>query len=250
MGNSFIGFPVPRAKIADMIEGAAPPLEHHTNHESGGPDEMNVTDLVGAGGGGGLFRGLWIDDYNADATAWHKTLTGSSALNRSYDTLALKTDDAGAAIGTLYRKITQSIPILTWEKKRHLLFQCYLDCDDRPTAEMQIHTGRREGSNYMGFSVENGTLVSENRNATLGTYHLLKTFTGAFIGEDIRLEAILFPGEKIEFWVNGVLEWTETSRIPSGTTDAEYITHLRVDNDGNAYNVEMDFSHIQVYQEA
>lgn len=40
MANLFIGFPVPRAKIADMIEGAAPPLEHISNHLPPGSDPL------------------------------------------------------------------------------------------------------------------------------------------------------------------------------------------------------------------
>ncbi len=40
MGNLFIGFPVPRAKIALMIEGAAPPLEHVENHLPDGSDPI------------------------------------------------------------------------------------------------------------------------------------------------------------------------------------------------------------------
>lgn len=40
MANLFIGFPVPRAKIATMIEEAAPPLEHVANHEPDGSDPI------------------------------------------------------------------------------------------------------------------------------------------------------------------------------------------------------------------
>lgn len=40
MANLFIGFPVPRAKIATMIEEAAPPLEHVFNHEPDGSDPI------------------------------------------------------------------------------------------------------------------------------------------------------------------------------------------------------------------
>jgi len=46
MANLFIGFPVPRAKIADMIEGAAPPLEHVSNHLPPGSDPLILsTDI-------------------------------------------------------------------------------------------------------------------------------------------------------------------------------------------------------------
>lgn len=40
MANLFIGFPVPRAKIADMIIGSAPPLEHVANHLPDGSDPI------------------------------------------------------------------------------------------------------------------------------------------------------------------------------------------------------------------
>jgi len=40
VGNLFIGFPVPRAKIADMITGSAPPLNHVANHLPVGTDPL------------------------------------------------------------------------------------------------------------------------------------------------------------------------------------------------------------------
>lgn len=46
MANLFIGFPVPRAKIALMIEGAAPPLEHIDNHLPGGSDPIVATSGI------------------------------------------------------------------------------------------------------------------------------------------------------------------------------------------------------------
>lgn len=250
MANLFIGFPVPRAKIADMIEGAAPPLEHHANHEAGGADEMDVTDLVGAGGAAGVFRGLWLVDYNADATAWHKAYTGDGALTRSYDVLKLKTNDNQASKGTIYRKVTQSIPTLTWAKKRHLIFQAYLDCDQTSTAEMHIITGYHATGPYIGFQVVGGKLYGVNRNTGSITQTELLTFPQTWIGVDIWLEAILFPGDKVEFWIDGSLEQTSTTNLPEGTAKAEYSAELIVDNAGQSQNVQMEFTHIQTFQEA
>jgi len=249
MGNLFIGFPVPRAKIADMISGAAPPLIHHEDHEKDGDDEMDCTDLVGAGGGGELFRGIWLDDWDADATIWRKAYTGTAELGRSYETLSLKTNDDGDATGTIYRKTAQSIPTLTWANKRHFLFQCYLDCDSDSIPLMRFCTGNRASTRYFGFDIVAGALRGVNRGGGDSTEIEIKTFAGGFIGEDILLEAILFPGVKIEYWVNGVLEQTSSTNLPTGTTNANYMLYLQVDNDGNASNVEMDFNHIQVYQE-
>ncbi|GAH76346.1 unnamed protein product, partial [marine sediment metagenome] len=45
MGNLFIGFPVPRAKIAEMIETAAPPIIHADRHEATGDDEIAFLNL-------------------------------------------------------------------------------------------------------------------------------------------------------------------------------------------------------------
>jgi len=45
MGNLFLGFPVARSKIADMIRGSASPIEHHARHESGGDDEIDISGL-------------------------------------------------------------------------------------------------------------------------------------------------------------------------------------------------------------
>jgi len=250
MANLFIGFPVPRAKIADMIEGAAPPLEHHTNHESGGADEMDVTDLVGAGGGGDLFRGIDIDDYNAEFTAWHKAYTGTASLTRAYDKLTLETNDAGDATGDIYLKLNQIFPIPTWANKRHLLFQAYLDCDETSSAEMHIITGYHSTGPYFGFQIVGGKLYGVNRHTGAITQTEISTFGEAYIGEDIWLEAILFPGVKIEFWVNGALEQTSTTNLPTSDTKAEYIFELMVDNHEQSMNVAMEFNHIRVYQEA
>jgi len=249
MANLFIGFPVPRAKIADMIVGAAPPLEHKTQHEDGGDDELDLSGMEGAGGVAFPLRGIWINDFSADHARWYKTYTGTGALTRSYDTLSLVTGETNPSTALLYRIRRQSIVTPTWEKKRHLIFQAYLDCDDTDTAEMSVQTGYPPDDISFGFDVTGGLLYSLCRNASGDAWHVCKTFGEAYIGEDIVLEAISFPGEKVEFWVNGVLEHTETTRLPSGTTNAEYIFYIKVDNYETTNNVQFDFSQIQVYQE-
>jgi len=40
MPNMFLGFPVPRAKIAEMIEGYAPPAVHASWHLPPGSDPL------------------------------------------------------------------------------------------------------------------------------------------------------------------------------------------------------------------
>lgn len=107
MGNLFIGFPVPRAKIATMIEEAAPPLEHVANHEPDGTDpivlpgdistdevlQWNGTKFIGAaaGGNGGVPSPISInscafipvsdtEDYSLDGDIL-KRRTGTTLLD-------------------------------------------------------------------------------------------------------------------------------------------------------------------------
>lgn len=249
MGNSFIGFPVPRARIADMIAGLAPPSDHKTQHQDGGDDELDLTGMAGAGGEGFPLRGLWLDDFNLDHARYFKTYTGSGELTRSYDKLILKTGDTNPSTAELYRIIRQPIPTLTWEKKRHLLFQCYLDVDNRENMNIYVYLGNRSGSNYIGFRLRSSELTTRNRSSGGSEWSIVKEWTNGFIGEDIVLEAISFPGEKVEFWVNGVLEKTETANVPSGTVDANYMFYLYLSNDSSPNNVQLDFSHIQFFQE-
>ena len=250
MANLFIGFPVPRAKIADMIAGEAPPLQHGPQHEKDGNDEIDATGLVGAGGVAFPLRGIWIDDYNADHARWYKAYTGGGELTRSYDTLTLRTTDTNPSTARLHRIRRQSIVPPTWAKKRHLIFQAYFDADDKDTAEFSIQTGYPPSTNSIGFDVSEGKLWTLCRNSGGDAWGDIKTFSDSYIGEDLLLEAIFFPAEKVEFWLNGVLEHTETNRLPSGTTDAEYIFYIKLDNNSTGNNVQLDFSQIQVYQEA
>ena len=227
MANQFIGFPVPRAKIAEMIEG----------------------DIEAAGGVAFPLRGLWLDDYDADHTRWRKTYTGSGALTRSYEGLALQSDDTPTSTAHIYRRAAQPIPTLTWAKKRHIVFDCYLDCDSVANTLIHIISGWLTNLNHIGFEISGGKLWGINGNSGGQTKTEIKTFSGAYIGEDITLEAIHFPGEKVEFWVNCALEQTSTTNLPNGTAYANRVLYLKVDNAGTANNVEIDFNHIQLYQE-
>ena len=248
MGNSFIGFPVPRARIADMIAGSAPPSEHKSQHQDGGSDEMDLTGLTGAGGEAFPLRGLWIDDFDLEHERYIKSFTGSGELTRSQDKLTLRTSSTNPSTAELYRIIRQPVPFLTWDKKRHLLFQCYLDCDDRSNMYIWVIVGNSGGDNYMGFQLWDSDLLTMNRDAGGSQQTVVKSWTNGFIGEDIVLEAISFPGEKVEFWVNRALVHTETSNRPDGTTDAEYMFYVYVGNNGTTNNVQIDFSHIQFFQ--
>ena len=80
MANLFIGFPVPRAKIADMIEGAAPPLDHATQHEYGGDDAIDPTDQNSLVTLPFPLAGFFLDSYEVEGPGWQYSDTGDGAM--------------------------------------------------------------------------------------------------------------------------------------------------------------------------
>lgn len=249
MANMFLGFPVPRARIADMIATTAPPTIHNTNHASGGSDQLDVTGLAGAGGISFPLRGLWIDDYDADHDRWTPSFTGSGALERNEDRLDLLTDDTDPSTAKTYRKIRIPIPVLTFDKKRHFLIHPYIDCDDDGTPIIYMITGDYGNTNHFGFRVSAGFLWGICSRAGGASEVSIKEYVSGYIGDNPRLEAIFYPGDRVDFWVDGVLEQTLATNLPAGADRADIIAYLRVDNNSTASNVEIEFSNVQIYQE-
>jgi len=67
------------------------------------------------------------------------------------------------------------------------------------------------GDEGFGFYVDNGTLKTWiNAGGTLYN-HTIKSLND---GDTVILEAIYYSGEKIEFYVDDVLEYTETTHLP------------------------------------
>ena len=250
MANLFIGFPVPRAKIADMIEGAAPPLEHKTQHQSGGTDEMNVTGLVGAGGAAFPLRDMWIDDYLIDHARCDTTFTGSGALSRSGSRVTLETGATNPSTARVYRRIRDPIPTLTWAKKRHMILFAYLDMNERDTAILSILCGWLASGNAMGFQVHGGKLWAMCKNAGGQTDIEITNYGSGWGDDSLQLEVICFPGEKVEFWVGGALSQTSVTNLPAGATQEEYLWYLYADNNSSTDPVSIQVTNIQVYQEA
>jgi len=250
MANMFLGFPVPRARIADMIATTAPPAIHNTNHASGGSDQLDVTGLTGAGGVAFPLRGLWLDDYEADHARWTPAFTGSGALERNEDQLALLTDDTNPSTAKTYLKIKQPIMALSFDKKRHFLIAPYIDCDDRPTALCYMYTGDWGNTNHFGFEIHDSGLYGVASKSGGSSEVLLKTYEDAYIGDDLVLEAILYPGDRCDFYIAGVLEGSVNTNLPTGTDRADIPFFLKVDNQSTANNVAIEFSNVQCYQEA
>lgn len=228
MANQFIGFPVPRARIADMID-----------------DELEGVGWISL-----PLRDFWQDFRHMDTDLFYHSYTGSGALTRSYQKLTLATGNTNPSTCICSHNITHPIVALTWAKARNVITRLQYYMDDNATGIIRFFSGKRGNYNHIGFEFSGSKLYGINGASGGSTSTELASYSAGAAGAEILLEAILFPGEKVEFWVNGTLAGTSTTNLPSGTSRAEQLFQWECDNGGTTNQVEIMFNHAQFYQEA
>jgi hypothetical protein len=250
MGNMFLGFPVPRAKIADMIATDAPPTLHKENHEAGGKDEIDCTGLVGAGG-----ISLPLDDFY-----FHTFFENIDGYNQSNFGGGGVTLDVGYIIvacagtindrGQIYKRILKDYVPLTWEKDREFRVQASFYAATNSTQKLEIGTGHLWNDEGFGFKIQDGLLKAYSKGDG-GTYaETIEDLGASGYSIDRNLRAKLTAGEKVEFWVNGVLVKTDTTCYPTGTWKADRIFQATANNPVAGNVGQVYFSEFQVHQEA
>ena len=250
MGNSFIGFPVPRARIADMIAGAAPPLIHHTDHETGGDDEVDCTGLAGAGGVSLPFEDLYYHTYLDSLDGMEQITDGgaSISLSTSFVTLtaaAAQWDKAIIKKEPYYPRIT---PV--WSKNREFQTKAQMWMVTNSNGEIYIGTGDVEQNDGFGFAVIGGKLYGRSiAGGTPSNIELEDFGTSGFL-EVRSLRAVLTAGSKIEYYVNGVLVGTETTTLPSDDSYAPLYLHAVAYNPLDCAATRLYLAEFQLWQEA
>lgn len=247
MGNLFLGFPVARAKIADMISTAAPPLAHHEQHENGGEDEIDVTGLTGAGGSGIALDSLFTFGSTFESLSGYTTTpSGSGATSVDAAGVLMST---GATANSLARcdKSTTYVTIHNnFSRNRVLIAQVRFDCLVSVTGSFEIFTGGRSTTRKIGFRVSAGVLKGAIANGTTESTVDLQTLGVGSYSLQRSLKAVFTSGVKCEFYVDEVLLGTITTNLPSGIGTAMNIFNARAENPGvaedkyltvSAYNV-------------
>lgn len=250
MGNSFIGFPVPRAKIADMIAGAAPPLIHHTDHETGGDDEVDCTGLAGAGGITLPLDDLYFHTFFENIDGYTQSNYGGGGVTLSTENISVACAGGNGDRGQIYKAVAKKYVPLTWAKDREFRVQAGFYAATNSTQKLQIGTGHLWTGYGFGFKIQDGLLKAYSKGSG-GTYEETIEDLGAS-GYDIgrKLRARLTAGTKVEFWVDGVLVKTDTTCYPTGTTYADRIFQATANNPVAGNSGEVWFSEFQVRQEA
>lgn len=216
MGNLFLGFPVSKAKIADMITGTAAPSAHHTQHENGGSDEIDATGLTGAGGGGiGIADFFSIHHTFESITGYNNNNTGSGSFSATFAGLEFIT---GTTTNS-HARTNKGTPSIS--KELNFSKDITLNCNagflsyTNVTADFIIRLGGNASARGIGFKVVDGVLYGSVGNGSIETTVVLETLgTGSFF-KYRTLRAVYTAGVKCEFYVDLSLLGTITTGLPS-----------------------------------
>jgi len=193
MGNLFIGFPVPRAKIADMITGSAAPLFpyadilYHTNFDS-------------------------LDGFG-------KVEEGAGTVTLSFDYVELAIGTEAADIATLVKAPAYPYLFNTWDKRRKMQTALFADLQSGVTGYTFIGAGDPDENMFVGFRISNGSLQAISIDASgVETYTIADWTTPGLQAALLKFD--YDPPAYPKFYLDDVLVYTATTRKPTGTDGA------------------------------
>ena len=268
MPNLFLGFPVPRARIAEMIEGSAPPLEHAANHIPGGSDEIVLTADISAGQivqwNGTKFIGIatpsggiasryddphiFLETNFESLDGFYNTGSSGAAVTISDAQLELATGTTINALAYLRKEHTIQFPLGSWDVVKKFRVMVYLQGSINEVGINFIGTGKSYTLRHVGFVVLDGDLCGCVHNGSSLTTVSLDDWGSGTYSKTKYLEAIFTPASKAEFYINGVKIDEITSGLPSGYSDAEHWICSYVKNTDGTNNLRQRLSHFEYYQ--
>ncbi|MBA7495669.1 hypothetical protein ES702_06258 [subsurface metagenome] len=242
MANLFIGFPVPRAKIADMITGAAPPLKHIENHRPPGSDPLVLPGDISSGQivkwDGSKFVGIaepsgGIASRYADndiflctnfesLDGFTTSIQNSGEVNLEYRYLDIYTNTTVASWAYIAKQHAIQFPVTTWNKVHKFKAMVYFWSNPDNTGLIYIGMGRAHDGRHIGFLIEDGLFQGSVHNGTNQSKVTLEDWGSGSYAKTKNLEAIFTPGSKAEFYISGVKEGEITTNLPSGSTDSDF----------------------------
>lgn len=205
MGNTFQGFPVSRARFAEVAGQAAEAslpfskLYYHTFFDS--LDGLKVT-LVGAG--------------TADVTGTDLELEIDAALNDSV---------------TVRKSLWETYFSLSWNKNRTFRTKIYFESSDDSTIQAWVGTGFVDTGTGIGFAFYGGKLYARTKIWNGGTTDVEIEDLGTSGYEFNETVDIVFTaGVDCKFYIDGVLKATITTNLPTGSGNSGNLVFLKITN--------------------
>lgn len=269
MPNLFLGFPVPRAKIAEMIAAAAPPIEHAAWHEPIGadplvlPDDISVGQAVGwngtkylgvaAGGGGGIASsyespGIFLSTFFESLDAWNKSeVEGLITLDAEF--VRLETNANGSGELALIKNLAIFATQPTWSKGCKFKGDIHYGAYTGTLGKAWIIMGYPGTEKHVGFVIDNRVIYGTVGNGSIETKTAaLETLAAGEISEYRVFEAT-YDAAIAKFYMGGALLGSINTNLPSGTGYAGYMCHLKVENLGEAVSHRIRCSHFRAWKE-
>lgn len=218
MANFFLGFPVPRARIADMVAAvdlyAGKGIYWHTMFES--------------------LDGM----YTASSPAGNVTITSTH--------LTLATSGGASDWASAYKDPSEwrTPPSWTYGVK----FKCDVTFQSSPgsTGELHICAGARGTGRHVGFKVLNGKLYGSVGNGTAETLTAALEDWGSSGYYQTKSLEVVYDGTKAVFYVDGVEVATLSTGLPTGTTSARDLFRAYVGAGGSTNYLGLSTSHYRV----
>ena len=252
MANLFIGFPVARAKIADMIAGAAPPTDHASQHESGGSDEIDCTDLIGAGGGVDVSDEgvIFYNTYLEGLVGINQSLGGAGAINNMVTYVQLDTTNTQDSYAEMFKQCDYLYAVASWAKARTLRAFLKLVSLTTWAGTGYFFSGYFVSNIGFGFEMTGGKLYAISIDGANKHSEELITLAGGGNTQEFMLKAILDPGVNVKYYIDGVLVATITDNLPTGETYAHRLWEAKIANAGIAEREQIYIGNITVIQAA
>jgi hypothetical protein len=265
----FLGFPVPRAKIAEMIEGAAPPKEHHDWHYPNGsdplaaPQDINPNDLlkwtgtkfVGqAGGAGGI--STEYDDPDYFFLTWFTSLDGfyqasspAGGVTLGEYNVSLATQGGANDYASLMKTPDTFLNLWSWGKQAKFKTEVLFAANGDSLPKFDLVWGDTDSGRHFGFAVRAGKLYGSVGNGTTQTLtDPIADWGSAGYYQTHKLEAI-YKVSSVDFYLDGALAATLSTGLPTGTGSARRMIRLYVRANGSTNYHGMNISYWKAWKE-
>lgn len=162
-------------------------------------------------------------------TCFQKTIvgTGTATYDATNGYFKLTTSAAANDSVEVQRIIALPLAVNTFDRNRH--FRVAIMFTNLNSNIIYVICGQLSSNNYFGFKITNGAVsgVSYKAGQTEQTVNLGFTMT---INTQTILEARLYLGNKIEFYVNNFLygTFTTVAQMPAGTTGANALMSAKI----------------------
>lgn len=250
MANQFIGFPVPRARIAEMIEDEAAPIDHHADHENGGSDEVDCTGLTGAGGLTLPWDDIYLNEVIESKNCFASFVGSSGVITETSSGIRIYSGADLNSYARLYKLADCKHPALAWAKKRTFVADVDFQFNDFGDSELFFGTGCTGSARHIGFKVVNGVLYGTCYEAAESSIQLTGGAHDPLYADKYTLKFSYDGAASVKFYVDGVERGEITTNIPAGTQHASYIVYVYCKTHTAGTMGALDMSRYSFYQEA